>query len=125
MIVDSDVLIWYFRGNENARSALGDAMPFGVSAITVMELLQGARDKAEQRIIHRQLRAWNAEIVHVSEAISLRALQFVNDFALSHSMAALDALIAGTAIESGGELLTANTKHFEYVPGLNLRRFRP
>jgi predicted nucleic acid-binding protein len=118
-------MIWYFRGNEKAMAAINDSIPFSVSAITIMELMQGARNKTEQRVINKQLRAWNVEVIHLSEAISIRATQHVSDFALSHSMGAMDALIAGTAAENGGELLTANTKHFECIPGLTLKKFVP
>jgi predicted nucleic acid-binding protein len=125
MIIDTDVLIWYFRGNEKAKTAINNAIPFNISAITVMELMQGAKNKAEQRTINKQLLTWKAAIVHISEAISIRATQYVSDFALSHSMGAMDALLAGTAAENGNGLLTANTKHFECVPGLTLKKFVP
>ena len=51
MIVDTDILIWYFRGDEPARRFLA-RMPFPertVSALTVMELVQGCRDQREAR----------------------------------------------------------------------------
>jgi predicted nucleic acid-binding protein len=125
MIIDTDVLIWYFRGNEKAKAAIEDAKSFHVSAITIMELLQGAKNRAEQRTISKQLRAWDVKVIHLDEGISIRATQLISDFALSHSMSAMDALIAGTAAERNCELLTANTKHFEYVPGLTLQKFLP
>jgi predicted nucleic acid-binding protein len=64
-------------------------------------------------------------VIHLNEAISIRAVQFMSDFALSHSMAPMDALIAGTAIEYGKDLITGNMKHFDCVPGLNLKKFNP
>lgn len=125
MIIDTDVLIWYFRGNEKSKAAIEDNKPFSVSAITVMELLQGAKNRAEQRIMNKQLRMWDVKVIHLDEAISLRATQFVSDFALRDSVSAMDALIAGTAVENNDELLTANTKHFECIPGLTLTKFLP
>jgi predicted nucleic acid-binding protein len=123
MIIDTDVLIWYFRGDENARAAIGKAIPFSVSAITVMELLQGAKNKTEQRAINKQLREWNVKVIHIDETISIRAMQYVSDFARSHGVLALDALIAGTVIENGDELITGNAKHFGCIPGLSLIKF--
>lgn len=125
MILDTDILIWYFRGNIKAKVVIEKTIPFSISAITVMELLQGAKNKAEQRAINKQLHAWGVKVIHLDETISIRATQFVSDFALSHSMGAMDALIAGTTIENGGELLTANNKHFEYIPGLEVKKFSP
>ncbi len=123
MILDTDVLIWYFRGNKKAKAAIEKAKPFHVSAITVMELLQGAKNRAEQRAISNQLRSWDVKVIHIDEAISIRATQFVSDFALSHSLGAMDALIAGTTIENDRELFTANAKHFECISGLKLKKF--
>ena len=125
MIIDTDVLIWYFRGNEKAKTTINNAIPFKISTITIMELMQGAKNKAEQRTIRKQLLIWKAAIIHTSEAISIRATQYVSDFALSHSIGAMDALLAGTAVENGGDLLNANTKHFECIPGLTLKKFIP
>lgn len=125
MIIDTDILIWYFRGNAKAKAAIEKAIPFSISAITVMELLQGAKNKTEQRVINKQLRTWNVKVIHLDETISIRATQYICDFALSHSMGAMDALIAGTTIENGGELFTANKKHFEYIPGMKVKRFSP
>jgi predicted nucleic acid-binding protein len=125
MIIDTDVLIWFFRGNEKAKALIENIAPFSVSAITVMELVQGVKNKTEQRAINEQLRAWGVEVIHLNEAISIRAMQFMSDFALNHSMAPMDALIAGTAIEYGKDLITGNMKHFDCVPGLNLKKFNP
>ncbi|MDR0852115.1 MAG: PIN domain-containing protein [Clostridiales Family XIII bacterium] len=125
MIIDTDVLIWYFRGSEKARTIIEAALPFSISAITIMELLQGAKNKAEQNAINKQLRVWNADVIHLNESASIRAVQFVSDFALSHSMVAMDALIAAAAVEHNSEFLTANTKHFEHIPGLKMQKFQP
>ncbi|GHU61673.1 ribonuclease VapC [Clostridia bacterium] len=125
MILDTDVLIWFFRGNEKAKTAIDKALPFSISSVTFMELLQGVKNKAEQMAIKKQLRTWNVNVIHLNEAISIRSIQFVSDFSLSHSMAAMDALIAGTVVEYDGKLLTGNSKHFEYVPGIELYKFLP
>jgi predicted nucleic acid-binding protein len=45
--------------------------------------------------------------------------------ALSHGLQLGDALIAATGIEHQLTLLTANTKHFSVVDGLQLERFEP
>jgi predicted nucleic acid-binding protein len=125
VIIDTDVLIWYFRGNANAQTAINNSLPFGVSAVTVMELMQGAKNRAEQKAIIKQLRTWKVDVIHINEAISIRAGQYVGDFALSHGTGAMDALIAGTVAESGDELLTANTKLFDFIPAIKLKKFHP
>jgi predicted nucleic acid-binding protein len=45
--------------------------------------------------------------------------------ALSHGLQMGDALIAATGLEHQLTVLTANTKHFSAVQGLQLERFDP
>lgn len=47
MIIDTDVLICFLRGNEKAVNEIINAGSFSVSIITYMELLQGMRNKQE------------------------------------------------------------------------------
>jgi predicted nucleic acid-binding protein len=123
MIIDTDVLIDYFRGSDNAKNIIARNIPFSISAITLMELLQGSRDKEMSAVVERQFRVWGVTVIQISESVSIRAIQFVREFALSHGMQAMDALIAATAIVSEEELLTGNAKHFRNIPGLHVRSF--
>ena len=43
MILDTDVLSWFLRGNEKATEAVIEALPFSISIVIYMELLQGVR----------------------------------------------------------------------------------
>ncbi len=52
----------------------------------------------------------------------LRAIECYADFHLSHGIGIIDVLIAFTAVGLDAELLTFNTKHFNVVEGLRLRR---
>lgn len=56
MIVDTDVLIWYLKGNENARKAINKFNGFSISVITYMELVQGIRNKAELSRLQRMIK---------------------------------------------------------------------
>jgi predicted nucleic acid-binding protein len=123
MIVDTDVLIDYFRGYEAAKDKLTEILPFKISAVTFMELLQGSHDKETLRIIEKQLKVWNVTIIQMTEAMSARAIQFVREFTLSHSVQVMDALIAATALEERETLLTGNEKHFACIPGLSVEIF--
>lgn len=124
MIIDSDVLIWYLRGNENARKTIAVNRPFKISVINYMELLQGMKDKNERRVLQRNLRNWSTEIIQITEKISMRAMFFVEDYFLSHSMELGDAIIAATALEYNEVLLTANDKHYRYIPHIQISKFR-
>lgn len=51
MIIDTDILIWFLRGNEKARQAVLDNSGFSISAVTYMELVQGMKNKKEFRVL--------------------------------------------------------------------------
>lgn len=124
-LVDTDVLIWNLRGNEAAARLLDQGAPFTVSAVTYMELMQGLRDGVELRALRRALRFWGAEILHINEAISARAMFLVEEFSLSHNMQMADALIAASALYLGETLITANDRHYRHIRDLDIQVFRP
>ena len=125
MLIDTDVLIWYLRGNENAKNVINANIPFKVSVINYMELLQGMNDKRELMILQKYFRKWSVEIIQINENISTRAMFLVEDYYLSHSLELADAIIATTALENNEVLLTANDKHYRYIPNIQINKFRP
>ncbi|WPL16820.1 putative ribonuclease VapC19 [Thiorhodovibrio winogradskyi] len=125
MLIDTDVLIWYMRGDPTAYQRIEALQPkIQLSAVTQMELLQGMRDKAELRAFEATTRRWQARLIPISESISDRAVRLVRDYALSHGMRLGDALIAATALALNEPLLTANDKHYRMINGLSLQHFR-
>lgn len=125
MILDTDVLIWFLRGNQRATDFIMEAMPFSISIVTYMELVQGMRDKQELAKMKKAFTEMEVKIIPLSESISLRASDYVEKYALSHSMEMADALIAGTCMEENEPLVTANDKHYRVVDGLKMTIFRP
>jgi hypothetical protein len=98
-LVDTDVLIWYLRGNENAYKLIHSLGDFCISSITYMELVQGMRNKDELRALQKTFRQWNVKTLFVSEEISAKALFYEEEYFLSHSMELADSLIASTATQ--------------------------
>ena len=47
MIIDTDVLIWFLRGNQKAIDFIVDATPFSISIVNYMEVVRGMRDKRD------------------------------------------------------------------------------
>ena len=125
MIIDTDVLIWYLRGNEKAKKVVEDAVPFSMSAITYMELIRGMNDKEEYRRFQKQMQRWNTDIIHIDNDISSRAVFYIQEYALSHAMYLADALIAATVVQMGETLLTANDKHYKFIPNIQCKKFEP
>ena len=123
-LVDTDVIIWYMCGNSRAASVLYKLDRFAISAITYIELLQGMRDKEEARILRATLKNWNTPILPISEEISGKAVSYVEQYFLSHSLRLADALIGATATINGLSLLTGNQKHYRMLPDVVLQKFR-
>jgi predicted nucleic acid-binding protein len=125
MLIDTDVIIWYMRGNKNAFNALKKQNPFTVSAVTYMELVQGMRNKNELTLLRKSLKSWGTKIIYISEEISSKAIFFVEKHYLSHSMQLADALIGATAISYDMPLLTGNDKHYNIVKEIRISKFQP
>lgn len=125
MIFDTDVLIWFLRGNTKAAKAVDAQADRSVSLVTYMELLQGARNKQESREIKAFLNDFGFSTLPLTENIGHRASIYVEEYALSHAIGMADALVAATAVEANHALLSANTKHFSCVNELQLKAFRP
>lgn len=91
----------------------------------MMELLQGARDKDDIRIIKRFMVDLSFGVLSLTENVGHRALVYVEQYGLSSGLRAADALIAATAVENAMPLMTANAKHFRAIRDLDLVVFKP
>ncbi len=125
MVIDTDVLIWYMKGNEKAYQAIESSKNFFISVVTYMELVQGMRNKNELNNLRRALHSWGSKILYISEEISVKAMFFVEQHYLSHSIQLADALIGATAIAYGLPVLTGNDKHYKILKDIKITKFRP
>jgi hypothetical protein len=125
MLIDTDVLIWYLKGNEKAYKIIENSNNFFISVVTYMELVQGMRNKKELNNLRKALHIWNAQILYISEDISAKAMFYVEQHFLSHSIQLADALIGATAIVYGNPVLTGNDKHYKVLKDLEIKIFKP
>jgi hypothetical protein len=125
MLIDTDILVWYMRGNEKAKRVMENLKKFSISVVTYIELLQGLRNKEELNVLRNSLKGWNAEIIYINEEISIKAMFLVEQYYLSHSIQLADALVGSTAVINGLPLLTANTKHYKIIKNIILKKFNP
>lgn len=125
MIFDTDVLIFFLRGNMKAARAVDIEEGRCISLVTYMELLQGSRNKQETHAIKAFLKDFGFSTLPLTENIGHRASIYVEEYALTHSIGVADALVAATAVEATEVLLSANTKLFKCVKELQLKQFRP
>ncbi len=124
MVIDTDVLIWYMKGNAKAYKVIEKSKNFFISVVTYMELVQGMRNKNELNNLRRALHVWNLKILYISEEISIKAMFFVEQHYLSHSIQLADALIGATAIAYGLPILTGNDKHYKILKDIQIKKFR-
>jgi predicted nucleic acid-binding protein len=111
LLIDTDVLIDYLRGQAQAVAYLeGRAETLLVSAITVAELFAGVREGKERTSLSAFLSAF--EVVAVDAVIAERGGLFRRDYGRSHSTGLADALIAATAEHVRAHLVTLNRRHF-------------
>jgi len=125
MLVDTDVLIWYMKGNKKAFNIIEKNVNFHISVITYIELVQGMRNKMELNTLRKSLRDWNASIIYITEEISAKAMFYVEQHYLSQSVELADAFIGATAVAYGLPLLTANEKHYKPLKDVRVKKFNP
>ena len=125
MLVDTDILIWYLRGDRKAADFLRDCRPVTISVVTYIELVQGMRNKHELLALRRTIHRWGWHVLPLDESISGRAVAYIEGHFLSHALRLGDALIAATAVGHELTLATGNLKHYRVIDELTLRRFKP
>ncbi len=102
VLLDTDILIDAARGLDAAVAFLAEVeAEAAISTVTVMELLVGCRNKAEQRAVEQFLRRF--ERLPLGEEIGEEAIRLLEKYRLSHGLLIGDALIAATALVYGLE----------------------
>ena len=117
-LIDSDILVDFFRQNAGATNYLDSLGEWSVSIVTEMELIAGAKNKQEAADIEMTLGAYRT--VPLSEDVGQLAYNVMKSYAKSNGLETPDALIAATAIHEGLKLSTTNRKHFEPISGLEI-----
>lgn len=123
MIVDTDVLIWYSREHKKAIELIHSLDTFFISVVTYMEIVQGVRNKKELNTFKKALGILNVKIFQIDELVSTKAMFFVEQYSLSHSMELADALIGATAIIKQRTLITGNDKHYRHLSEIEIKKF--
>ncbi len=120
-MLDSDVLIEILRGRPEAGqwlTGLGSQI-VGISMLTRMEILQGARNRQEQTILIAQLNRY--EVVFLDADDAIQALKWFESYRLSHGVGSMDCLIAASALRIGKPFYTFNAKHYRPFIALQAR----
>ena len=119
ILLDTNILIEILKDNPKTMQQLELlGGPLAISSITAMELIYGARNKAEVRQLEKFMLLFQS--LHLSRPISRRALKLITSYAKSHTLDIPDALIAATSLEHQVRLFTYNQKDFRFIPDLEL-----
>ena len=125
MIFDTDIFIWAQRGNEKAVRLFEKEEEKYLSIQTYMELLQNAKNKTQHKCTKDFLTTFGFIVLPLTENIGHRASIYVEEYTLSSSLRAADAIIAATAVENNMTLASSNVKHFRVIKDLQLKAFKP
>ena len=114
-LLDTPILIDILRGYEPAGAWILGQISLGISPGVWMELIVGARNKENQLKANSPLKRF--EMVYLTEADQLWAMQQMTSYALSHGVGILDCLIAAPSHRLQLPLYTHNSKHFSPLLG--------
>ena len=121
LIVDTDILIDVGRNNKIAVDCIKNyeqSSNLHISSVTQMELIVGCRNKNELKELNKFLERFT--IIHLSEDISLKAIELLKIYRQSHGILIPDALIAGTALSFDIPFISKNQKDYRFITGLEL-----
>lgn len=124
VICDTDVLIEFFDEKKTRHSqTVASIDEIGIdniliSAISKMELIKGTLHKEHSQQVAKKLK--RLDTILLSPEITVRTIELLNTYHLSHGLAIPDALIAATSLETGIKLFSYNVRDFKFIKGLNL-----
>lgn len=120
-LIDTNIIIDYFRKRRRAVEFLESLEEIVVSVVSVGEIYQGLRNKQELKFTKDFLAG--IKILPIDEQISDLSLELLENYTLSHGLLILDTLIAATAIRHNLTLATGNLKHFEMIKKLKIEKW--
>ena len=119
MVADTDVLVDYLEGEGSHVKVRGllRAGRLATTAVTVFELWRGLATDEARELTRQALRGVR---VYVLSDVAAKRAADVQRKLRTAPIGERDALIAGICLAIGRPLLTANTRHFRRVPGLDV-----
>ena len=130
-LLDTDTLSEVFKQRnatvaQHAAAYLLDHGQFAFSAFTRFEILRGYKEsKATRQLPRFAVFCGQSLVLPVTEAIFERAADLWGTARQGgHPHGDADLLIAATALEHARDLVTGNTVHFEWIPGLLIADWR-
>ncbi len=120
VLCDTNIFISAFNGRQDTVDQLENIGldRIVLSAITLMELLQGMGNKNELEQMKKKVNRYG--VIQMDEVISAKAIDFIDAYKLSHGLEIPDAIIGATAVVYQIPIYTYNVRDFSFLPGINL-----
>ncbi|MFA6033468.1 MAG: type II toxin-antitoxin system VapC family toxin [Myxococcota bacterium] len=113
VLLDSDVIIEFLRGNPKIRDLLRGLVSGGdrlvVTPISIAEIHAGMRRGEEKEI---DAFFSGMELREIDDPIARKAGEYLRTYSKSHGLELGDALVAASASTHGSALWTLNIKHY-------------
>lgn len=117
ILVDTDILIDFFRGNNKAVAFVDKYSPrIILSPLVVAELYAGVKGDDELAVLEDFISLFN--VVPLTSEIAKIGGLYRRDFGKSHGVGIADAILAATTEAEKADLKTLNVKHYPMFKGL-------
>jgi predicted nucleic acid-binding protein len=117
VLVDTDILIKVYRGNNDRKIILDNLKNrIAISIITALELYQGVDNSKKIIETSKQIRAY--QVLHLTQEISVLCLQLFKKYSLKRKIRLADCFIATTSLYFRLPLYTDNIKDYNFYEGI-------
>jgi predicted nucleic acid-binding protein len=121
LVLDTSIIIDYLRNGKEGVAFFqeeGVDVAFYIPTIVIFELLSGqsTKDPEKLKLINEFLRFFTR--IDLTESIAERAGEIYRD--ISKTLQVPDYVVAASALEIGGTVVTLNKKHFAQITHLKL-----
>jgi tRNA(fMet)-specific endonuclease VapC len=129
VIVDTDILTYYFRGDKHVvdhfQNYLKSNKLIEISIITYYEIIGGlmAKDAKKQLLVFEDFISENVVLPLTYNSAKISAELYSILRKNGKIVDDIDLLIAGIAIENELTLIINNENHFNRIPGLNIENW--
>ena len=128
-LIDTDILSYYFKGNENVVSNFNNYLnhfdSFNISIVTYYEIISGLKAKYANKQLNafREFCELNNILPLTESSADISARLYAKLKNKGTIVDDIDLLIAGIAIDNDFDLVTNNTKHFNKILDLKIQNW--
>ena len=119
ILVDTDLIIDYLRGDEKSISFI-ENNEISITYLTKLELFAGCSNKSEIKILDENI---DFDILSINDKILEKSLKIYKNHHLKDGIGIIDSIISATAIENNIDFCSKNFKHYKNIEKLKLIKY--